>query len=118
VLGGAAELPSCAGEALKEACVAGGGKCVTSDTPFHVAVALTPVIGRAVQAEPMKPKLKPRRTDGLKLKYDKSVLNSASNLISNSTCAATHRVPVAERRAPPHGCAADRGVSQMEDSVE
>jgi hypothetical protein len=35
---------SCAGELLKEACARGGGKCVNSDTPFHVAVVFTPVV--------------------------------------------------------------------------
>jgi len=37
----------------------------------------------------MKPKLKPPRTKRLKLKYDKLLYNFASNLLSNSTCAAT-----------------------------
>jgi len=47
VFGGGEEdtmTESCASAALKEACAARGGKCVSSDTPFHVAVTLTPVI--------------------------------------------------------------------------
>lgn len=42
--GARSEMPSCTGDALSEACVRGGGKCVNGDAPFHVAVALTPVI--------------------------------------------------------------------------
>lgn len=42
--GGSGVSPTCAGDALREACVSGGGKCVNSDTPFHVAVALSPVV--------------------------------------------------------------------------
>jgi hypothetical protein len=58
-------------------------------SPAHAPRGARRHHGRAVQVDPMNPKLKPPRTKRLKVKYDKSLFNFASNLLSNSTCAAT-----------------------------
>jgi len=73
-------------------------RAALASAPPESLRALAALLGEAVQLDPIKPTLKAQGTKGLKLKYVKNCFQFASILLSISTCAATARARLADRR--------------------